>query len=216
MKSWFIRVFSAALVLSAGAQCGMAERIPNAVLAFGPGSASSVANMPAVRPQVPAEARGADDANANAPEMQKGPEPPGTGLTVVVPLPSTPTEGAQYVIVPLPSPAPDAELQFVRELELSPAQVAAMRAEIEDDRQKARPLVDQLMVVQRMLILVTLDGRFDEKQVRVLAAKEAHLLQQLIIANTRLEMKLYSMLTEQQRQKVDKLRAEAAAIAAEP
>ena len=96
------------------------------------------------------------------------------------------------------------------QLNLSAAQVQAMQAQIDEDRAKAQPLIEQLAKLDRQMFAVTINERFDEQKLHHLAAKQASVLEKLIIANAELEQKLYWMMNQQQRRQVDELRAQAA------
>jgi hypothetical protein len=113
------------------------------------------------------------------------------------------------VIVPLPLAGSSGEDQQLAQLQLSGAQVLTMQAQIAEARRKSQPLIDELAAIERQMIAVTINGRFDEQKVRHLAAKEARVLEKLIIANAELEQKIYWMMTEQQRRQIDELRAQA-------
>ena len=81
-----------------------------------------------------------------------------------------------------------------------------MQAQISNDRKQAQPLLEQLENSRRNLISNTLNGKFDGKQVQALAEEQSDILKQLIVANARLETKLYKLLTSEQQRKLDELR----------
>ena len=107
---------------------------------------------------------------------------------------------------PLATSSPDISRQIAGYLDLDPAQIAAIQAEISADRRQVQPLLDQLDKNRRELIANTLNGKYDVKQVEALAAAQSRILRRLIVANTLLETKLYRILTSEQRRKVDELR----------
>lgn len=98
-------------------------------------------------------------------------------------------------------------------LDLTPAQIAAVQAQISEDQKQVRPLVEQLAEQERALESATKSAPFDEKQVRALAAQQSAVLEQLIVANAREAAKLYSMLTSDQQARVDKLQQKSMASA---
>ncbi len=112
------------------------------------------------------------------------------GATVVVPPPS----GSAYV-----------PRQIATSLNLSPAQIAAIQAQIADDRKQLEPLVEQLAEQERAVGSVATTVPLDEKQVQALAARQSAILQQIIVANAREASKLFSMLTSEQQARVNKL-----------
>ena len=107
---------------------------------------------------------------------------------------------------PLATSSLDISQQIASYLDLDPAQIAAIQAEISADRRLVQPLLDQLEKSRRELISNTLNGKCDVKQIQALAAVQSRIVRRLIVANTLLETKLYSILTSEQRQKVDELR----------
>ena len=68
-----------------------------------------------------------------------------------------------------------------------------------------QPLVDQLENSRRKLMSMKLDGKADDKEVQAAAAEQSQIIKQVIVMNSQLETKLYSMLTKEQQQKVDEL-----------
>ena len=110
------------------------------------------------------------------------------------------------VMVPPPSGSAGVPRQLATDLNLNPAQIAAIQAQISADQKQIQPLTERLLEKERALASATTSAHFDENQVRALAAQESAVLEQLIIANTREGAKLYSMLTSEQQARVDKLR----------
>ena len=109
------------------------------------------------------------------------------------------------VAVPLPSSS-DVSQGIVEYLGLKPVQMAAIQAQIETQRKETQPLLDKLSEKQGSLTAATLNGKFDEKQIRRLAAEQAKILEQLIFANAELEARIYETLSTEQRRKLDEIR----------
>ncbi len=109
------------------------------------------------------------------------------------------------VAVPLPSSS-DVSQAIVDYLGLKPVQVAAVQALIVTQRKETQPLLDKLSEKQASLTAATLNGNFDEKQIRRLAAEQSKILEQLIFANAELEARIYETLTPEQRRKLDEIR----------
>ncbi len=186
MKRWIVSLFLIVVAgsVAAGARDHAGKGISNTVVATDAESAV-VPNLP---PASAETERKLQDTQENA-EMQVD-----NALAIVVPLP--------------PFPA-DADEQLVQDLGLSPAQITAMKAQVEEERRKSQPLIEDITRIERRLVAITLNGKFDEKEVRELAENEAHILQELIICNVRLETELYKMLTDPQRRRIDELRVQA-------
>lgn len=131
-------------------------------------------------------------------EMRKNEAPrPETGLQVL---------GTAITVTPTASSS-DIPEQVAKFLELTPPQVAAIQAEIIAERDRQHPLIDQLAANSRALAAMGYNGRFDQKQVRKLAAEQAKILQKLIVANAELDQRLYNILTVTQQHRADELRA---------
>ena len=118
---------------------------------------------------------------------------------------SVPQIPSASVIVPPRTCSPDIPEQLVSYLELSPAQVEAFRARVNDECKQVEPLMERLEGSRRKEISIKLSGTFDAQEAQALAAEQSGIIQQLIAANSQLEIKLYSMLTSEQQRKVDGL-----------
>lgn len=110
------------------------------------------------------------------------------------------------ITIAAPTSSPDVPPQIASYLELNPAQLAAIQAQVIDDRKQVQPLLKQLENSRRKLMSNSLNGNCDVKKVRALAAEQSRILKQLIVANALLEAKVYKMLTTEQQQKLNELR----------
>ena len=90
-------------------------------------------------------------------------------------------------------------------LELSPDQMEALQAKVMEQCQQVQPLAGRLEKSRLKLISAKLNGKADDLEVQALAAEQSGIIKQLIVANSQLEIKLYSMLTSEQQRKVDGL-----------
>ncbi|MGB8769743.1 MAG: Spy/CpxP family protein refolding chaperone [Candidatus Korobacteraceae bacterium] len=107
------------------------------------------------------------------------------------------------VILPPQTCSPDISEQLVSYLELTPRQVEEIRAQVTAQCEQVQPLMERLEESRRKEISIKLSGKFDVKEVQALAAEQSGIIKQLIVANSQLEIKLYSMLTSEQQRKVD-------------
>jgi Spy/CpxP family protein refolding chaperone len=114
------------------------------------------------------------------------------------------------LVVPPPESSPDVSQEIVKYLGLTPAQIAAIQTQIEMERNRVQPLVDRLAKNRRALMAATLNGHFDVAQVRELAAQQARILEPLIVADARLQTKVYEILTIAQQRKMDGMKKETA------
>ncbi len=119
---------------------------------------------------------------------------------------TTADTSGDVVVVSPPTSSPDVVSPMVAYLGLNQAQLAAIQRQISADRQEVAPLLKRLEQSRRKLVEATLDGKCDVKKIQALAAEQSRILKQLIVANSLLEAKVYSMLTPEQQHKVDDLR----------
>jgi hypothetical protein len=112
------------------------------------------------------------------------------------------------LVVSPPDSSADVPTAIVEYLDLTPVQIVAIQAQIEQQRVQAQSLIEQLTNNRRELIETTLQGRFDIRQVRKLAAQQARILEPLVVANARLHTEIYKILTIEQQKKLDEMRKE--------
>jgi hypothetical protein len=116
------------------------------------------------------------------------------------------------LVVSPPDSSADVPAAIVEYLDLTPVQIVAIQAQIEQQRVQAQSLIEQLTNSRRELIATTLQGRFDIRQVRKLAAQQARILEPLVVTNARLQTEIYKLLTVEQQRKLDEMRKETAAL----
>jgi Spy/CpxP family protein refolding chaperone len=95
---------------------------------------------------------------------------------------------------------------LTRQLALTDVQQGKVKALIEAERQKVAPLFAQAAKNRQQLRESTANGKFDEAQVRAVAAEQAQTVTELIVARERVKAKIYNdVLTPEQRTKADQL-----------
>jgi len=124
---------------------------------------------------------------------------------------TSPQNSDTTITIAPPTSSPDVPPQLVAYLQLNPEQMAAIEAQITNDRQQVQPLLERLESTRRALMSSTLDGQYDAKKVEVLAAEESRIMEGLIVANAMLETELYKLLSPEQQQKINDLRRQAMA-----
>lgn len=122
---------------------------------------------------------------------------------------TAPQFSGDTIVIPPPTSSPEVSEQIASYLELTPSQIAAIQAQVADDRKRVEPLLEQLDNSRRTLMSATLNGNFNAAQVQTLAAEQSRIVEKLIVANALLESKVYSILTKEQQRKVDELRRQA-------
>lgn len=95
--------------------------------------------------------------------------------------------------------------QLVDYLQLTPLQMQGLQAQVTEECQQVEPLVERLDKSRRKLISMKMNGQAGDQEVQRLAAEQSELVKQLIVKNSQLETKLYSMLTTEQQKKIDAL-----------
>ena len=112
--------------------------------------------------------------------------------------------GGASITPPLACP-PDIPEQLVEYLELTPPELQALQAQVTEECKQVQPLVDRLDKSRRKLLSMKLNGEAGEREVQDLAAEQSEIMKQLIVMNSQLETRLYSMLTTGQQRKIDAL-----------
>ncbi len=96
--------------------------------------------------------------------------------------------------------------RIARRLDLTDAQQAKVKSILEAERQNVSPLFAQAAKNRQQLHEATANGKFDEAQVRTIAAQQGQTMTELIVARERVKSKIYNdVLTPEQRTKADEL-----------
>jgi len=112
-----------------------------------------------------------------------------------------PTQDTEIVMVAPPFSSLQLNPSLAEYLGLTPSQVAAMEQVMAREHESLRPLKTQLSITSGKLLAIG-GNAMNEKEVRSLARAEADLLVKLIVANARLQSKIYGVLTPNQQKKL--------------
>jgi len=123
--------------------------------------------------------------------------------TADAPAKPAPTD-SEIVMVALPFSSLQLNPSLAEYLSLTPSQVAAIEQVMVRERQSLQPLMTQLGITREKL-LATSGDRMNEKEVKSLAQAEATLLAKLIVANARMQSKIYGILSPDQQKKLSDL-----------
>jgi Spy/CpxP family protein refolding chaperone len=126
---------------------------------------------------------------ARIPDVQAGP---------------TPTQENEIVMVALPFSSLQLNPSLAEYLSLAPSQVKTIRQVMAQERQSLQPLMTQLRITRERVLAVG-SNHMNEKQVKDLAQTEAALLARLIVANARMQSKIYKVLSPDQQKKLSDL-----------
>jgi Spy/CpxP family protein refolding chaperone len=99
---------------------------------------------------------------------------------------------------------PDIE-HLSRELNLTDAQTAELKAFLDTERPAVEALMKKLDEAHKQLDESTANGHFDEAQVRTLATQQSQTMADLIVEQERVKAKIYNALTPEQRAKVEEM-----------
>lgn len=114
-----------------------------------------------------------------------------------VPAKPAPTQDSEIVMVALPFSSLRLNPSLSEYLGLTPSQIAAIQQMMVVERQSLQPLMTQMRITREKL-LATSGDRTNEKEVKNLAQAEAALLAKLIVANARMQSKIYRILSPDQ------------------
>jgi Spy/CpxP family protein refolding chaperone len=93
-----------------------------------------------------------------------------------------------------------------RDLDLTDAQRAQIKAIMESERSSVAPLLNEAARNRQAIRESTAGGRFDETQVRNLASRQAQSMTEMIVSRERVKARIYNeVLTPEQRAKADQL-----------
>ena len=93
-----------------------------------------------------------------------------------------------------------------RQLDLTDAQQTQVKTILEAERGKVAPLMAEAAKNRQQLNQLTAGGKFDEAQVRSIAAQQAQTMTELIVEKQKVKAKIYNeVLTPEQRTKADTL-----------
>jgi Spy/CpxP family protein refolding chaperone len=120
------------------------------------------------------------------------------------PAEPAPTQDSEIVMVALPFSSLQLNPSLSEYLSLTPSQVAAIQQVMVLERQSLQPLMTQLRITREKLLAIGSD-RMNEKEIKSLAQAEAALLAKLIVANARMQSKIYRILSPDQQKKLSDL-----------
>jgi Spy/CpxP family protein refolding chaperone len=115
-----------------------------------------------------------------------------------------PAQDSEIVMVALPFSSLRLNASLAEYLSLTPSQVAAIQQVMVLERRSLQPLMTQMRVTREKLLALGSD-RMNEKEIKSLAQAEAALLAKLIVANARMQSKIYGILSPDQQKKLGDL-----------
>jgi hypothetical protein len=111
------------------------------------------------------------------------------------------TSEATLIVVP-PTSSSDIPEAIAAYLELTPVQIAAIQARVSEEQKYIQPLLEQLAQNRKALTMATEAKPSNDSKIRKLASEQSHILERLIIANSRLQRDISEALTVEQHKKL--------------
>jgi hypothetical protein len=114
------------------------------------------------------------------------------------------TQESEVVMVALPFSSLQLNPSLTTYLSLTSSQVEAIQQVMMREQRSLEPLMTQLRTTREKLLAIGSE-HVNEKQVKALADTEANLLARLIVANARMQAKIYKILSPDQQRKLSDL-----------
>jgi Spy/CpxP family protein refolding chaperone len=114
-------------------------------------------------------------------------------------------ESGETLVVPPPAFSSKIPESVVKYLQLTPSQIFAIQARVAEGQREIQPLVQQLLQHKKEIVIATHAKQSRNSHIRKLATEQSHILERLIVANSRLQEDIYRILAAEQRRKLDSL-----------
>src|SRR5882724_8078368 len=114
------------------------------------------------------------------------------------------TQGNEVVVVALPFSSFQLNPSLATYLSLTPSQVEAIQRVMMWEQHSLEPLMTQLRNTRERLLAIGSE-HLNTKQIKALADTEASLLARLIVANARMQSKIFNILSAEQQKKLSDL-----------
>ena len=121
------------------------------------------------------------------------------------------TQGKEVVMVALPFSSFQLNPSLATYLSLTPSQVEAIQEVMMREQHSLEPLMTQLRTTREKMLAVGSE-HINEKELKTLADTEASLLARLIVANARMQSKIYKVLSPDQQRKLSDLERTQSAV----
>ena len=121
------------------------------------------------------------------------------------------TQGNEVVMVALPFSSFQLNPSLATYLSLTPSQVEAIQRVMMGEQHRLEPLMTQLRTTRERLLAIGSE-HLNTKQVKALADAQASLLARLIVANARMQSKIYKILSPEQQKKLSDLERTQSAV----
>ena len=109
-------------------------------------------------------------------------------------------------VVDLPFSSFQMNPSLARQLELSSSQLRAIQEIMSDERRKQEPLLKELQVSRTQLLVANQQAHIDDKELHTLAGFQGAVVSRLIVANSRMQARIYEVLNADQKKKLEQFR----------
>jgi hypothetical protein len=116
------------------------------------------------------------------------------------------TRQSGVAVVELPFSSFQINPALAQQLELSSSQIRAIQEIISDEQRKQEPLLKELQVTRTQLSTASQPAHIDDKDLDTLAEFQAAVVSKLIVANSRMQARIYKVLNMDQKKKLQQLR----------
>lgn len=116
---------------------------------------------------------------------------------------TTAAKQSEIVMVALPYASLELSPALTQYLDLSPVQVSAIEQLMSEERRNLKPLMDEMQATRAKLLAASGHRETNQKEVKSLAAAQAGMLTKLIVAASRMQARLYKLLTAEQQKKFE-------------
>ena len=124
------------------------------------------------------------------------------------------TQESEVVMVALPFSSLQLNPSLATYLSLTSSQVEAIQQVMMREQHSLEPVMTQLRTTREKLLVIGSE-HVNEKQVKALADTEASLLARLIVANARMQSKIYKILSPEQQKKLSALERTKSAVSSD-
>jgi hypothetical protein len=118
----------------------------------------------------------------------------------------------ETLVVPPPAFSLKIPESVVKSLELTPPQIVLIQVRVTEAQREIQPLLQRLLEHKKEIVIATHTKQPSNHRIRRLAVEQSRILERLIVANSRLQRDIYSILTAAQRQKLDSTDQETADV----
>jgi hypothetical protein len=124
--------------------------------------------------------------STKTPDLQPGPDP---------------NQKNDIVVVALPFSSFQLNPSLAEYLNLTPSQANGIQQVMKREQRTLDPLMNELRITQEKLLAIGSDN-INEKELKALADREASVFAKIIVANARMQSKIYEILSPDQQQKL--------------